>query len=132
MTLYSYKDILLLIINMLLKSLIIFVIFSNFCYAFTKPSILNLKCNDYLDSLNINNKIVNNFKDILKLQNGKEFMSYSDLIHQNHYNNLKYIYIRNNEDILSVILNDNTIYKYCHSKKIDLFRLLNILHNYYI
>ena len=63
MTLYSYKDILLLIINMLLKSLIIFVIFSNFCYAFTKPSILNLKCNDYLDSLNTNNKIVNNCKN---------------------------------------------------------------------
>ena len=57
------------------------------CYS--TPSIINLKCNDYLDSLNNNRKIINNFKDILKLQNGKQTMTYNDLILQNEKKKFK-------------------------------------------
>ncbi len=116
---------------MLLKSFILFIISSNFCYAFFKPSILKLKCNDYLDSLNNNNKIVTNFKDILKLQNGKHTMSYNDLIYQNSNKNLKDILIENNKNIISIKLNDNTVYKYYHSRKIDIIGLINMIHYYY-
>jgi len=45
--------------------ILIFLTYSN-CYRHISPSILNIKCNNYLDSLNNNKKIVNNFKDILK------------------------------------------------------------------
>jgi hypothetical protein len=115
---------------MIYKSIFLLILSFNFCSCFIKPSIINLKCNDYLDSLN-NNKIVSNFKDILNLKHGREIMSYNDLIYHNQHKNLKDIQILNNQNVINVRLNDNTLYKYYHFRKIDIIGILNMIHYYY-
>jgi hypothetical protein len=96
---------------------------------------LNIKCNDYLNSINNinvdNSKIVQNFKDILKFKNGHHTMNYNELIYQNTKKNLKEILIQNNENIIYIKLNDNTVYKYYNAKKIDIIGLLNLIFFYY-
>ena len=113
-----------------------FSIYIHTCKCFSsKPSILNIKCNDYLNSINNinvdNSKIVQNFKDILKFKNGHHTMNYNELIYQNTKKNLKEILIQNNENIIYIKLNDNTVYKYYNAKKIDIIGLLNLIFFYY-
>lgn len=100
-----------------------------------KPNIMNIKCNDYLNSINKinidNSKVIENFKDILKFKNGQHTMNYNELIYQNTKKNLKEILIQNNENIIYIKLNDNTVYRYYNAKKIDIIGLLNIIFFYY-
>ena len=117
--------------NMILKYITIIIISCNVCECFFKPSILKLNCNDYLNSLNTISKINDNFKDKLKLQNGKETMSYNELVHQNQCKNLKDILISNNKNIINIKLNDDKVYKYYHSRKIDIIGLINLIYYYY-
>ena len=88
---------------------------------------MNIKCNDYLDSLNSNAKIINNFKDILKYKSGKLKMDYNDLIKENFNKNLKDILIENNKNIIRIRLQDNMVYEYYHCRKINIINVINIL-----
>lgn len=109
------------------KKIILLLMFFCNSNCYSVPSIINLKCNDYLNSLNNNNKILSNIKDILKLKNGKYTMDYNELIMHNHNKNLKEIMIENNKNIIKIKLNDNTEYNYHHGRKIDIIGLLNII-----
>lgn len=101
--------------------ILIFLTYSN-CYRHISPSILNIKCNNYLDSLNNNKKIVNNFKDILKPP-----LSYCDIVNNNFKNNIKEIIIRNNSNVIDIKLNDDKIYNFIYYKKLNILSVLHIL-----
>ena len=118
---------------------LIFLVFNFYihtCYGYkTKSFITNIKCNDYLNSITKidvdNSKIIGNFKDILKFKNGYHTMNYNELIYQNTKKNLKEILIQNNENVIYIKLNDNTVYRYYNAKKIDIIGLLNLIFFYY-
>ena len=107
--------------NFLLLSFYIFDVYNT--SFIRRPSITKIKCIENFKYTN--KKIIGNLKDILKI-NDVNIISYNDLIYENTKNNLKDILIKNNENFMFVKLNNNTVYKYYHCKKIDFIDFLKI------